>query len=211
MKNYLSPWNAIANCKWLFRRIVKVDLNNTERVLAAGSLLLTHFVVNGALLGLNLKLDPWIKPKRWASMVALGLLVLLCGITTGTLQLGLLMVLTCPIWLYVLPRIRDIVMENRSYLALPALAVLGATTANEVGLFVLPLVVLLGVSSMWRNRLWTSREDYWIQCAEESPGHVRPKINRAVVYTRRGQLDKAISEYTEILMTKSTEYNVALA
>ncbi len=190
-------------------RFTGVPIASVGHILTSGSKIATHFLVRGALFGIGQQLDPDNLSRRWLALGTLALLVGLTVLASGTLQLGLLLVLGSPLFLYALPRIPDPVMENRTYLTLPGIAVIAASLSDD--LWMPPIAIVYGLIAFHRNDYWRTRYAFWKQASRESPAKLRPRINYAVAMSKNDEMPAAIEIYKTIVESADPQPEGALA
>ena len=190
-------------------------------ILGNGSRLVYHFISRGALIGINQQLDPdYTPPHPVITVACLSALSVLCLISTGPLQLGLVLVLVSPLWLYAFVSIPDPIMENRAYLTMPGLAIIGAWAAERSFWSVILLVAVYSTATFRRNKYWSSRLEFWGRAVIESPRKIRPQVNYAValskvekvkVWREVGGREEAAEIYESVLALGINNRECALA
>ena len=176
-----------------------------------GFALATHFLVYGVWLSINQQMDPDTRTDSVNTLASLLALIVLLIVVPAPFQLGLLLLLVNPLWLYAFPDIHDTVMENRAYLVLLAKAVLGAAAFQLAPIPTAALMGLYFIATLQRNMWWATRYRFWKRAATECPDKLRPQVNYAVQLGQHGQVEQAMRVYESLIQTGRTEKEVALA
>ena len=158
-----------------------------------------HFVVRGALIGINQQIDPVdLSPRRGGLVLAACGAILAVSLSSGTLQLGFILVIVCPMWFVTLAAISDPVVENRAYFVLWPIGLIAASIAatGSLGGLLLPVFAWWWLKTLERNGFWASRYRLWERASKESPANLRAYLNFTVALSKSpGKIDAAIDRY----------------
>ncbi len=157
-----------------------------------------HLLCRGALLGVNLRLDPQLQPRTLMSLMSFALLLCLLVLTSGIVSLSILFIVLSPIWLYAFSSVSDEVMENRAYLSVLGIAGLGATVAQWTPWLTLLLIAFYALRTIERNRDWSTRLAFYTRAFKEAPAKPRTNLNYAMELDRRGRTDEAIQIHARL-------------
>jgi len=61
------------------------------------------------------------------------------------------------------------------------------------------VILLLTTGSYWRNKIWNSNIDLWVDCVKKSPNKTRPLNNLGVFLSNQGKYQEAILHLNEAL------------
>jgi Tfp pilus assembly protein PilF len=108
--------------------------------------------------------------------------------------------------------IADVIFEHRLYLAMPGFSIAVACLAffllkkpHWILAFALCYLMLLGVATYRRNRVWRSEEALWLDVIEKSPKKVRGYNNLALYYNENKKYEEAL-KYAQIAMLMGPRY-----
>ena len=158
--------------------------------------------------------------KPWSTLP--GILLVLILIWIGLSQMRKRPILSFAILFFFLNHViessiisLELVFEHRNYLPslflfLPVAVAIkwlldyykkrNRSLAGILVVFVTILLVLLGIGTYTRNRVWLSDRILWEDAAEKAPASVRPLHNLAWgYYERKGQYDTALNLYAQAL------------
>ena len=66
------------------------------------------------------------------------------------------------------------------------------------------LILLLSAATYWRNGIWNSETELWIDCVNKSPNKGRPHNNLGQAFLDQGRDQEAIAQFTEALRIDPT-------
>ena len=158
--------------------------------------------------------------KPWSTLPGIALVLILIGI--GLSQMRKRPILSFAILFFFLNHViessiisLELVFEHRNYLPslflfLPVAVAIkwlldyykkrNRSLAGILVIFVTILLVLLGIGTYTRNRVWLSDRILWEDAAKKAPAACRPLHNLAwVYYERNGQYDTALNLYDQAL------------
>jgi len=61
------------------------------------------------------------------------------------------------------------------------------------------VILLLSAGTYWRNGIWNSDTDLWMDCVKKSPNKERPHNNLGEAFLNQGRVQEAIAQFTEAL------------
>ena len=182
-------------------------------VLDRFGLIVAHVLGRGAIVGINLRIDPTSgrSPVRRGWLLLILAPLLFYVEQSRMFHIAIILAVLCPVWAYALAPTIEAVMENRAYsLGLP-IAILGALAANAAPSLVTILIGLWALQTFRRNGIWRNRMGFWNQALRENPQDLRAEINRASVLSTIGRNDEAIAVYETLLESGDRHPRLALA
>jgi protein O-mannosyl-transferase len=206
---------------------VFTEVSENRRLVLAGGLpalkpgvyLMTHIAANvfyyyaKLILPVGLNADPTVKTVMTISDMRF-ILALLCMIGLAMvcvvaiqrkeiLSFSLGVLLVSPLAAYSFMPLADVVAEHRAYIAVLgyALAIAAAIMwkPRYSGIAILLISMLLGVTTVLRNRVWADSLRLWSDTARKSPTLSRPHLNLGVAYQNEGRFDEALVEFDHAL------------
>jgi protein O-mannosyl-transferase len=69
---------------------------------------------------------------------------------------------------------------------------------GEIMIYVL-VILLLSAGTYWRNGIWNSDTELWMDCVNKSPNKERPHNNLGEAFLDQGRVQEAIAQFTEAL------------
>ena len=61
------------------------------------------------------------------------------------------------------------------------------------------LIFFLMIGTYWRNGVWNSELDLWMDCVKKSPKKARPHNNLGIFFFNQGEYQEATREYNEAI------------
>ena len=198
--------------RFLIERFGRPQLHPQDIVRKLASLA-NHYLVNGAVFGIRLRIDPSSNTPRYA-LSAISIMGLTLGLAFGSSMLALAcgLILLHPIWAYAIAPTKEPVMENRAYALGLSIAILAAWAASYGPALVLTLLGLYALQTRARNRIWRTSLAFWQQARIENPDDLRAQINFITVLSRDPQNEAlAIREYERVIHGGNNHPRLALA